>query len=44
MLIAVVATVAQRTAVDHGEGAFYDEEEEEAWDEDDDEEFDDVDG
>ena len=27
------ATVAQRTAIDHGEGAFYDEEEE-AWDED----------
>ena len=47
LLVAVVATVAQRTAIDHGEGAFYDEEEE-AWDEDgddeDDDEYDDVDG
>lgn len=47
LLVAVVAIVAQRTAIDHGEGAFYDEEEE-AWDEDggaeDDDEYDDVDG
>jgi hypothetical protein len=39
LLVAVVGTVAQRTAVDHGEGAFYDEEED-AWDDEGDEDFD----
>ena len=40
LLITVVATVAQRTAIDHGEGAFFDEEEDDAWDEDGDEDDD----
>ena len=42
ILIGLVGTVAQRTAVDHGEGAFFDEEEE-AWseEEDGDDEYDD---
>ena len=48
ILISLVGTVAQRTAIDHGEGAFFDDEEE-AWgeedfdeeDDDEDDEFDD---
>jgi hypothetical protein len=42
LLIAVVGTVAQRTAIDHGEGAFFDDDDE-AWDDEGDEDFDDED-
>lgn len=42
LLVAIVGTVAQRTAIDHGEGAFFDDDED-AWDDQDGEDFDDDD-
>ena len=39
LLVAIVGTVAQRTAIDHGEGAFFDEDED-AWEDQDEDDFD----